>query len=359
MSLATTRNRTLTLAGLAALVALAACATGGPRPGQTTQTDWPASGTGTRPAATVKGVTITLAELDAWIKEDLFRRELGSDSYSDLYQLRSTALERMIDEQLLAREAESRGLDPAVLLQTKVDARGPVTDQEVQDFYQANKNRVQGVGDVEEIAEGIRGYLEQLRSQQVIAELRDAASVTIELERPRRTVTGHGASRGPADAAVVIVEFSDYQCPFCRRAETTLNEILRRYPNDVRWEYRHYPLPNHPAARPAAEAAVCAQAQGSFWAYHEKLFGQRATLDAGSLRRYAEEVGLDLAQFEACQQGPTARERVAADLRAGRLAGASGTPAFFVNGIFLSGARPIEQFEKLIQAELAKAPASN
>jgi protein-disulfide isomerase len=153
----------------------------------------------------------------------------------------------------------------------------------------------------------------------------------------------------------VIVEFSDYQCPFCRRAEPTLNELLERYPTEVRWEYRHYPLPNHPLAKPAAEAAVCAEAQGQFWEFHEKLFSQERSLDASGLRAYAEDIGLDMARFETCQDAPDTRERVAADQRAGKRAGAAGTPAFFVNGVFLTGARPLEDFEKLIRAELARA----
>lgn len=335
-------------AALPAVVALAACASGTPNPGSG------ASDRDLQPAATVDGTTITLGELDTWIKEDLFRRELAADSDAGRYQLRRAAIDRMIDEQLLAREAEQQGVDVGVLLQTKIEARGPVTDGEVHDFYNKHKDRLPADEAPDEITAQIRIHLEQQRAAEAVARIRKTASVTIELERPRTSVAGAGASRGPADAAVVIVEFSDYQCPYCRRVEATLNELLERYPNEVRWEYRHYPLPNHPAARPAAEAAVCAQAQGKFWPYHEKLFSQPVRLDTAGLREYAEQVGLDLAQFEACQQAPATRERVAADLKAGENAGARGTPAFFVNGIYLSGSRPIEQFEELIDAELAK-----
>jgi protein-disulfide isomerase len=359
----------------AALVGLAACASTAREPAQApppakagspAKAESPAkpsssavAQTDSRVAATVDGEAVTMGELDSWIKEDLFNREMKSASKSKRYQIRSDAIERVIDERVLELEAKKRGLAPGDLLDAELKALGPVTDEEVMAFYKENKDRIQGDGDLEELMPRIRSFLERMRPGEVMADFRKDATVKIELERPRSTVTGTGASRGPADARVVIVEFSDYQCPFCRRAEPTLKELVERYPNDVRWEYRHYPLPNHPQARPAAEAAVCAEAQGKFWEYHEKLFGQEGSMDSPGLLQYAREVGLDMARFEACQQAPATRERVAADQRAAADAGASGTPSFFVNGIYLNGARPVDEFDELIQAELAAATTEN
>ena len=334
----------------AAALAMLACTTPLKSPGE------PASDTDVRIVATLNDETITLAELDDWIRDDLFEREMSSKT--GRYEVRSQALDRMINERLIERKAASRGYHAAGLIEAEVAALGPISDRQVKEFFEENKDRMESGGELEELSPRIRSYIQSQRPAEVVEAIRQAAAVTVVLEPPRSMVRGTGASRGPADAAVVIVEFSDYQCPYCRRVEPTLNEILARYPDDVRWEYRHFPLPSHSRAKPAAEAAVCAEAQGKFWQYHEKLFSQPGSLDAASLRKYAEEADLNLSQFEACQQAPDTRARVLADLRAGERAGARGTPSFFINGIFLNGARPVEAFEKLIQAELAKASAA-
>ena len=345
------------LALASAFVVLAACTSDAKEPDEAVSSV--SLPTDSRVAATVNGEAITIGELDGWIKEDLFKREVTAAPESQRYKIRSEAIDRMIDQRVLEQEAKKRGVPPGSLLEIEAEARGPVTDKEVKAFYKEHKDRIQGGGDLEELMPRIRSYLERTRPEEVMADLRSTATVKVELVRPRSIVAGTGPSRGPADARVVIVEFSDYQCPFCRRAEPTLNEIVKRYPKDVRWEYRHYPLGNHPQAMPAAKAAVCAEAQGKFWQYHDKLFAQEGSMDAAGLLDYAREVELDVALFEACQEAPDTLARVKADQQAGAEAGASGTPSFFVNGIYLNGARPVDEFETLIKAELEAGSASS
>jgi protein-disulfide isomerase len=184
--------------------------------------------------------------------------------------------------------------------------------------------------------------------------LREAAKVEILIEPPRVQIAANGPSRGPEAAKVTIVEFSDFQCPFCKRVTPTLEAIAERYPNDVRIVYRNFPLRNHTRATPAAEAALCAEEQGKFWPYHDLLFANPRALEDSHFSSYAEQLELDKEAFEACYQEGRFRDQVARDLAEGRAAGVTGTPAFFVNGMMLSGAQPKEAFFELIDAELAQ-----
>jgi protein-disulfide isomerase len=129
--------------------------------------------------------------------------------------------------------------------------------------------------------------------------------------------------------------------------------VISTYGNRIRFVYRHYPLPNHPRARPAAEAAQCAHEQGKFWEYHDRLFENQALLGDEDLKQHAARLGLDAAQFNACYDSQKYKADVDTDIRAGNEAGVSGTPAFYINGRMLSGAQPFEAFKRIIDEELA------
>ncbi|MFY0575369.1 DsbA family protein [Cystobacter fuscus] len=162
-------------------------------------------------------------------------------------------------------------------------------------------------------------------------------------------------SFGPKDAKVTIVEWSDFECPFCGRVGPTLKQIKETYPKDVRVVFRHQPLPFHPNAKPAAEAAMAAHEQGKFWEYHDKLFANQRALDRASLEKYAQEVGLDMGKFKSALESGKFRGKVEADSSAGAAVGANGTPTFFVNGREFVGAQPFESFKKIIDDEKARA----
>ncbi len=161
-------------------------------------------------------------------------------------------------------------------------------------------------------------------------------------------------ARGPAEALVTIVEFSDFQCPFCSRVGPTLAALREQYPSDVRIVYKHLPLSFHRNALPAAKASVAAQRQGKFWEMHDLLFASQKQLDEATFKAHAEALGLDLARFEADLNSPEVAALVAKDQAEARALGVSGTPGFFVNGRFLSGAKPVSSFQKLIDEELEK-----
>jgi len=164
-----------------------------------------------------------------------------------------------------------------------------------------------------------------------------------------------GPSKGPATAKVNIVEFSDFQCPFCGRVVPTLEQIEKAYPNDVRVFFRHNPLPFHPNAPLAAEAAVAAQAQGKFWEMHDKMFANQQNILRPDLEKYAADIGLDVGKFKEALDKGTGKATIQADLALGQKIGVQGTPNFYIDGINLAGAQPFDEFKKVIDKEIDRA----
>jgi protein-disulfide isomerase len=315
-----------------------------------------ASGDAT-PAVRIGEQTLTTGELDAWIKDQLFAQETGNSEPAKLYKVRAQGAENLIAQRLLEAEAKKAGQDADALLESEARKRTSIADDEVQGFYDEHKASF-GERPVEEVKKQIRDHLERRRAPEAAREyvdsLRKAANAAVLLERPRLAIEPVGPARGPADAPVTIVEFSDYQCPFCRRAEPTLNEVLSRYQGKVRFVFRHFPLDRiHPLARGASEAAACADQQGKFWEYHGELFAENAQLDRAGLDALAEKTGLDTAAFKLCMDERRTQALVQKDVEAGAAAGVSGTPAFFINGIPLQGALPVGDFQQVIEEELA------
>jgi protein-disulfide isomerase len=307
--------------------------------------------------AEVNGEAITAAELD---------RNLGtkvSKLEEQIYTLRRDELESLIAQRLLAQEASKRGTSVPALVDAEVTAKvGLVTEQEIEAFYQANKARMRA-GDEAGARENIRAYLQQqkllARRKEFVDTLRTRSKVVVRLQPPpvvRVAVSTDGAPvRGVKEAPVTLVEFSDFHCPFCNRAQPTLKQVLERYPGKVKLVYRDFPLDAlHPQARQAAEAARCANDQGKFWEYHDVLYSNAPRGGADDLRRYAEQVALDLPKFEQCISSGTHRVGVQRDVEEGSRLGVTGTPAFFVNGRPLEGAQPLEAFVRLIDEELAR-----
>jgi len=187
-----------------------------------------------------------------------------------------------------------------------------------------------------------------------IEELKKKHKTTVALRPPIVDVATAGRPErgGGAKAPVTIIEFSDYQCPFCKRAEGSVDQVVKTYGDKVRLVFRDYPLPMHPQARPAAEAANCANAQGKFWDYHAKLFANQAALSEDKLKEYAKDVGLDSAKFDQCMADKSFKGAIDKDIADGEKVGVTGTPAFFINGRMLSGAQPFEKFKEVIDEEL-------
>jgi protein-disulfide isomerase len=166
---------------------------------------------------------------------------------------------------------------------------------------------------------------------------------------------GNAPVKGPKNAPVTIVAFSDFECPFCGRVNPTLKQIEDTYKGKVKIAFKHQPLPFHQNAKPAAMASLAAHEQGKFWEYHDKLFANQRALDRASLERYAQELGLNVAKFKAALDSNKFEAQVTADSQEGMRLGANGTPTFFINGRQLVGALPFDSFKSVIDEELSKA----
>jgi protein-disulfide isomerase len=171
-------------------------------------------------------------------------------------------------------------------------------------------------------------------------------------ERRSVVVAPDDATWGPPSARVTLVEFSDFQCPYCARATPTLKRIKEEYGDQVRIVFKHHPLPFHKDAPLASQAAIEAHAQGKFWEFHDRLFGDVKSIKREHLEAHAQALGLDMAQFRGALDSGVHAAKVERDAGEAQALGASGTPAFFVNGRFLSGAQPFESFKALIDEEL-------
>ncbi len=328
-----------------------------------------ASGDGpvdTTVVATLNGTDLTANQLREFMKDQLYDQQVAGKPEAEVFDAKAESLDALVDKILLQDAAKKAGQSPEQFLEAQVLALGPVTDVEVQQFFDENASRLPpGAKLDDELAPRIKAHLEAQRTQLVIKNLRSAAKLTVLMQPPRIQVAATGPSRGPADAPIIIVAFSDYECPFCKRADPTVDAVLEQYPTQVKLVWRHLPLDAlHPHARTASIASVCAEEQGKFWEYHELLFQNQQALGDEQLVKYASELGLDMSAFKACIASPKAAERVRVDAEDARQVGITGTPAFFINGIMLSGAQPLDAFKKWIDSELATggkvptAPAS-
>jgi len=341
--------RRMPLAGAAAVALLTACS-----PTSAQQAKRPAQ---SDIVATVGATSITMAEVDDKAMQ-LPAGNFGSVRLSvALYQARRAALDDLIADRLMDDAARKQGIDRSALVEKEITSKiHPVTDDDVAFWYQANQARVQGAS-LEQARQPIKAYLTEQRMQEVreqyLLDLKSKTPVKVNLDPPRQMVAEAGSpAKGPAGAPIEIIEFSDFQCPYCLRAAPTVNQVLKTYGDKVRFVYRHYPLPGHPNARPAAEAAACAAEQGQFWPYHDRLFADPSKLNQNDLRQSAAAVGLDTAKFDSCISSHKAKATVDADMQAGQEAGVDATPAFFINGRAISGAQPFDLFKRIIDEEL-------
>ncbi|MDJ0847484.1 MAG: thioredoxin domain-containing protein [Myxococcota bacterium] len=160
--------------------------------------------------------------------------------------------------------------------------------------------------------------------------------------------------KGSADAKIKVVEFSDFQCPFCARVGPTLEKIAKEYPDDVQIAFKHLPLSIHPKAPAAHAAAEAAHKQGRFWEMHDKIFANQRSMSPAAYEQYAKEIGLDVGRFKKDVASTDVKKRVDGDAAEAARLGVTGTPAFFINGRYLSGAQPFESFKRIIDQELEK-----
>jgi protein-disulfide isomerase len=263
---------------------------------------------------------------------------------------------------LVAQAAKAKGVTSEAFVQAEIGKRvKPVTDTDVRNFYVQNSERMQGRS-FEQMSAAIQQYLQDQQQatakQDLIAELKKAGpAIRVAMDVPRTTVTvaADDPSQGKADAPVTVIEYSDFQCPFCQRVMPTLKQLRAKYGDKMRLVWKDFPLTMiHPQAFVAAQAGNCAREQGKFWEYHDKLFANQSALQPEFLKKYAADAGLDTAKFNQCLDTSKYESRVQEALGAGGRLGVTSTPTLFVNGRMISGAQPIEVFETAIDDELAR-----
>jgi protein-disulfide isomerase len=305
-------------------------------------------------AAVVGEVRVTAHELERRVGSRLLALR------SQEYEIKRQALEEMIGEILLAKEAEARGVPLEQLVKDEIEAKVlPVTDEDVAKTWESAKGRFPGKTQADfdaQIRSRLRGQRVQARRAELVRELRAKSNVKVILDPPRLPVrTAGGPEKGGKGAPVTIVEYSDFQCPYCNRVNASLKRVADRYGDSVRLVFRDFPLPNHAQAPKAAEAAACADEQGRFWEMHDRLFANQAKLQVADLKQHAAALGLDAAKFDECLDSGRRAEGVRESVAEAQRHGVGSTPSFFINGRLITGAQPYESFARVIDEELARA----
>ena len=307
------------------------------------------------------GQKITYKELNEKISEPLSNLE------KQKHQLRKRGIEGMVTEKLVDAEAKKRGMTQDQFLKAEIDDKVTApTEERIKEVFDGAKGQLPPGSTYEQMKPQIVDFLNQQpkqeRAQALFAELRKNANVQITLPEPprapadRKQVAATGAAKGGKEGApITIVEFSDFECPFCSRANPAVDQVMKEYGDKVRLVFRHFPLEFHKKAPKASEAALCAGDQGKFWEMHDQLFANQQKLDVPDLKAHAASLKLDTAKFDKCLDSGEKASVIQADLADGKKAGVSGTPAFFINGILLSGAQPFEEFKSIIDDELKTA----
>ncbi len=307
--------------------------------------------------AVIGKTRITRAQLDILAARRLLR--VRAEEYTILRQVLDDAVAR----DLLETEASARGLTVSDLLRTEVTAKAEgVTEEQRSKARQENENLYRGLSPDEarrriEASLGQQNYNE--RRAAFLAALSRKAGVEIRLEPPRARLAEVDAPQwGPAAAPLTVVIFSDFQCPYCARAVPVIKRLQQGYGDRLRLVFRHFPLGMHKEAPKAAEAAACAAEQGRFWEMHDALFDDPKNLGVAQLKARAQRVGLRIPEFDQCLDSDRHAATWRRDLREGTEYGVTGTPTFFVNGRFLSGALPYERFAAVLDEELAARSSS-
>ena len=314
----------------------------------------------TEPAARVGDRVITSKEIDdRWLALDPAGH---AEAAQKLYEGRRGALDAIVAEMLIANAATAKGMTPEAFEQAELKSRTKVVGEaDVVTFYQANLDQMQG-RPLDVMAPAIRRFLQDQETLAArngfIADLRKAGpEVRVLFDAPRHTieVTSEDPSIGAASAPVTLIEFSDFQCPFCQRVAPTLKQVQQAYGDKVRIVWKDFPLTQiHPQAFKAGEAAHCAGDQGKFWEYHDRLFANQQLLQPADLKKHAADLGLDGAAFGACLDTSKYGERVRDGVAEGTRLGINSTPTVYINGRVLAGAQPYETFAAIIDEELSR-----
>ncbi len=301
--------------------------------------------------ARLNGQPITDAEVTERIKDRLQKID------AQIYEIKKSGLDDMVEEKLLESTATKRKVSVDDLIRTEVDSKiGEPSQPETEAFYNMYKAQLknQPLASVkDELVKQIKLQKRGSIYNDFISNLKKEAKLEIYMKRPRITVATDGdPAQGNPKAPITIVEFSDFQCPFCKRARPVIQQILDTYKDKVYYVFRDFPLSFHKMAKKASEAAECAGDQNKYWPYNAMLWDKQGEQEVDKLKQYAKDLGLNTKKFNDCLDTDKFADEIDKDQQDGMKVGVSGTPAYFINGIMLSGAQPFEKFQEVIDEEL-------
>jgi len=318
--------------------------------------------------AVVNGEAITEAQVTTIAASDLAALESKKAASPATYErdklvILHKALDSIIEDKLVAAEAARDQVTKEQVLFAEVESNVSMpSTEEAETFYEANKSQIAPPHDqaIPLIKQFLTDQSRKRYRDAMVYMLKKKFPVKVILDPVRTDVATLGyPSRGPETAAVTIVEFSDFQCPFCGGLFPTLKTIEKNYPDKVRLVYRQFPLTAiHPFAQKAAEASLCANDQKRFWEFHDSMFGDQAHLTVDDLKKRAVDLKLNTAEFNACLDTGAKVSAVNTDVEEGRKSGASSTPSMFINGRFLAGNQPYADIREVIEDELQRQSQS-
>jgi predicted DsbA family dithiol-disulfide isomerase len=298
--------------------------------------------------AEIGGHKVTRAELEQKKAAKLFQAR------NQLYIAERDALNQFIDDQLLEEKAQAEHLSVEQLVQRDIISHiSDPTEDQLQVYYE-------GLGTDEPFAtvrEKILGHIHELRvskaRSEYLKDLRNQFSVLVTLSPPSAHVSLEGAEiRGPKNPSVTLIEFADYECPYCQKVAPDVKKLKADFGDKLTLTYKDFPLPMHARAEKAAEATRCASKQGKYWELHDEIFRSKE-LDVDQLKAQARALKLDATEFDKCLDSGEEAAVVETDRKEGARLGINGTPAFFINGHFLSGAVDYAALREIVEQQLA------
>lgn len=279
---------------------------------------------------------------------------------SETYEIKRQVIDEIIDDRLLEAEAKKQGSSKEAMIDKARRAALDPSEAEIKAIYDMQKERVFKGKEFETVKDDIKKQLKNQKERTAVMDfldgLRKTAAVKVNLERPSVAITvDDDPTQGPATAPITLIEFSEFQCPFCKRARPTIKKVLDTYGDKIRYAFRDFPLSFHKNARGASIAANCAHEQGKYWEYNAKLFENQEKIGDDLYKQLAKDLALDIAKFDTCTADTAKHDKeIEHDQEEGSEVGVTGTPAYFINGHFLSGAQPFAAFKEIIDEELAK-----
>ncbi|RME89331.1 MAG: hypothetical protein D6767_08630 [Candidatus Hydrogenedentota bacterium] len=307
--------------------------------------------------AEFKGGSISKQELEKNAQMQLYQLKKQE------YEIKKQALDKLLEKKLLRMEANAKGVSVDQLLEDLYKKQYQETPEEQRrQYYEANKDRIGR--SYEEVKEDLKSGFEQHNKNEIkknyIESLKKKYNVQIYLEEPRppkiQIDTDDDPFWGNPNAKVVVVEFSDFQCPFCKRMQKDIQRIRAEYKDKIKWVFRDFPLPFHQLAMQAHIAANCALEQNRYWDMQQALFQLNPNLSKENILTTARHLGLDVARLENCMKDPDGKIRaeIQHDMEYGQQVGVRGTPTIFINGEYVSGVRPYPVLKQMIESALSQ-----